>query len=134
MHLDSEAFKTRLIKFLNLTSSDSDGEALSAIRFANTLLKKSGATWEILLADEEPVKYRAKPPPQQPAPTRVHVVDENQVPDLIDFIRENAWHDFDFEFLDSIEEQYELTQELKWKQMNALKNIYTAVRSYAERR
>lgn len=39
----------QLIKILNLTQSDSDGEALSAIRIVNGKLKAAGMTWEILL-------------------------------------------------------------------------------------
>lgn len=38
--------KTKLIKFMMLTNSESEGEALNAIRMANKLLKKEGKTWE----------------------------------------------------------------------------------------
>jgi len=36
----------KLIKILNLTTSDSDGEALNAIRMANAILAKKDLTWE----------------------------------------------------------------------------------------
>lgn len=39
----------RLIKVLGLTTSDQDGEALSAIRRANEILKRGGTTWAQLL-------------------------------------------------------------------------------------
>ncbi len=42
--------KTRLIKFLNLTTSDSDGEALAALRKANKMIKEAGSTFEQLLS------------------------------------------------------------------------------------
>jgi hypothetical protein len=48
----------KLIKILNLTTSDSDGEALAAIRTANSLLKKSGKTWEDM--------FKAVPKPEKP--------------------------------------------------------------------
>ena len=42
--------RTRLSKLMNLTTSDSDGEALNALRKANELLTKHKLTWsEILL-------------------------------------------------------------------------------------
>lgn len=36
----------KLVKFLNLTQSDNDHEALAAIRKANEILKKNGITWD----------------------------------------------------------------------------------------
>jgi hypothetical protein len=39
----------RLLKFLNLTTSDNDHEALVAIRKANELLKKDNKTWTDVL-------------------------------------------------------------------------------------
>ena len=39
----------KILKCLRLTTSDQDGEALSAIRMANMLLKKGGHDWEKLL-------------------------------------------------------------------------------------
>ena len=36
----------KLLKFLNLTTSDSDGEALNAIRMANKYLKANGLSWD----------------------------------------------------------------------------------------
>jgi hypothetical protein len=38
-----------LIKLLNLSSSNEDGEALSAIRHANKLIRKEGMSWEDLI-------------------------------------------------------------------------------------
>lgn len=50
-----------LVKILNLTQSDSDGEALSAIRKANKALKDAGLTWDTALKPErnkEPERTR----------------------------------------------------------------------------
>jgi hypothetical protein len=40
----------RLKKLMSLTSSDSDAEALGAIRAANKVLTTSGYTWEMVLS------------------------------------------------------------------------------------
>jgi hypothetical protein len=63
----------RLIKILNLTQSDSDGECLNAIRAANAMLKKEGVRWDDLISvKKEFVKvsvgwpfddFRGKPKP-----------------------------------------------------------------------
>lgn len=56
----------RLVKLLNLTRSDNDHEALSAMRNVNTLLKENALTWEKLL----PVELLPEdPPPAAPAPS-----------------------------------------------------------------
>lgn len=44
--------KQRLIKILNLTTSDADGECLNAIRMANKLLKKENLTWDQVLSSD----------------------------------------------------------------------------------
>ena len=43
--------KYRLVKFLNLTSSKNDGEALSALRKANSLLKENNLVWENVIIE-----------------------------------------------------------------------------------
>lgn len=45
---------TQIIKILNLTQSDSDGEALTAIRMVNQKLKAAGMTWEKLFSAQSP--------------------------------------------------------------------------------
>ena len=41
--------REKMVKCLELTRSDSDGEALNAIRMANRLREKMGVSWEQLL-------------------------------------------------------------------------------------
>lgn len=46
--------KEKLLKVLQLTQSDSDGEALNAIRIANQLLKNAGLAWnDVILAAQK---------------------------------------------------------------------------------
>jgi hypothetical protein len=59
----------KLIKLLMLSTSDSDGEALSAIRHANQLVKKSNLTWEDVIKKGNYKKKRSlAPPPRKPDP------------------------------------------------------------------
>lgn len=44
--------KDRLIKLLNLSNSDADGEALTALRLANKLLKQADLTWQDVLTSK----------------------------------------------------------------------------------
>lgn len=57
----------RLIALLNLTTSDNDNEALSAIRHANAMLKKNGKSWVNVIglthATSVPPKRPTTPPP-----------------------------------------------------------------------
>jgi len=60
---------TQLVKILNLTQSDSDGEALNALRMANSKLKAAGLTWQDILSPtyqpkkevERPYKFKEAP-------------------------------------------------------------------------
>jgi hypothetical protein len=49
----------KLLKWLRLTASEADGEALAAIRRANFLLEKYQPTWDALIAGTgiEPADY-----------------------------------------------------------------------------
>jgi len=42
----------RLVKLLNLSSSNNEGEAISAIKKANSLLKESNSSWEDILKEK----------------------------------------------------------------------------------
>jgi hypothetical protein len=44
--------RSKLIKFLNLSTSSSDGESLSAIRKANELILENNSTWEEVFEEE----------------------------------------------------------------------------------
>ena len=65
------------IKLMMMTTSNTDGEALAALRFANAQLEKSGGNWESLLRGKlapidpfmtlpEPPQRSAPPPPPPP--------------------------------------------------------------------
>jgi hypothetical protein len=63
--------RSRLVKLLNMTESQHDAEALSAIRRSNDLLRRSNTSWaELLMLPAQPeMKFQKKPESApQPAP------------------------------------------------------------------
>lgn len=56
--------KELLVKCLEMTGSDQDGEALAAIRKANTLLKKLGKRWTDVVEIDDDDPFHAPPQPQ----------------------------------------------------------------------
>ena len=53
--------RDRLAKLLSLSQSDNDAEAISAIRKANSMLKKEGLTWQNVLGSV-PSSPQRRPP------------------------------------------------------------------------
>jgi hypothetical protein len=122
-------FRDRITKLLNLTTSPNDNEALSAMRMANESINKSGLTWNVLIGDFQETK--ATPKPQQSKTNSYSP--ENTIEEMFEFIYENAWDDFDFSFIDSIQEWYESSGNLTYKQVKGLKSIYEKVMEHSER-
>jgi|HubBroStandDraft_6_1064221.scaffolds.fasta_scaffold240194_1 hypothetical protein len=63
--------RSRLVKLLNMTDSQHDAEALSAIRRSNDLLRRSNTSWAelLILPDQPEMVSRQKPEPApRPAP------------------------------------------------------------------
>lgn len=102
----------KLVKLLNLTTSDNDGEALNAIRAANNLINKNGISWSVILMQDKP-----------PAPRGMDS-DGPSIQQMIDQIRAQVTSDFDDTFLNSIEKQYQRRGKLTDNQIRGLQNIY----------
>lgn len=72
----SEATRARLVKLLNLTGSDSDPEALTALRMVTKIIKKENLSWEqvIVVVASGPVPrpnaaaHWSGAPPRRPPP------------------------------------------------------------------
>ena len=116
---------TKVLSVLNLTTSDNDHEALAAVRTANLILKKNKLTWNEFFK----VPFRPEPPPppkQKPNETKF---DANaDVEEMIAYVREHAWPNFNFDFIDSLEASFEKYGSLTDKQFKALENIYNKVK------
>ncbi len=54
--------RLKLIKFLNLSTSNSDGEALNSIRKANIYLNENNLTWEEIFTEKKPISINIKDP------------------------------------------------------------------------
>lgn len=89
-----------LIKVLNLTQSTSDGEALNAIRIANSKLKAAGLTWEQVLSS----KLKDLPSPKTNRPYKWQECPEQ----------------FDYEFLTKLTKCQEFITSLKDSQTDFL--------------
>lgn len=66
-----ESTKDRILKLLELTRSEHDGEALSALRKANEIREKEGLQWAEMFQQSAPksamppiIKNRPAPPPK----------------------------------------------------------------------
>lgn len=124
--MSSESIREKICKLLMLSTSDNDPEALSAIRMANKLMKNSGLTWLVFIDIEPP---RSK---HQPEPETAFVVDEEDVYSIIDYIREHAWPNFDFSFVDSVEKNFDEYGKLTYRQQKALKNVLDSIKNKEE--
>lgn len=113
----------RLVKFLELTRSDSDGEALSAMRRANELLKKVNLTWTDLL-------HKDVRQPRQEKTYKYYTQEKDYHPwyqpkNMLDFLVSHlASHSSIRPFIESLEEQWKERGSLSNKQYEALLKIY----------
>ena len=105
----TDAQKEKLVKVLNLTTSNHDGEALNAIRLANNILVLEKLTWEMVIErlwcthcnNDQPVEAMAK------------FIFENNSP--------GSWaHDFSKGLMASYRKNRRLTP----RQMDTLKRLY----------
>ena len=104
--MDLERFE----KLLNMTASRHDGEALTALRMANSMLKASGKTWQQLLSPPVRIVERIV---EQPRPI--------PVAEMLDQLR----HDnCDNDFFMSLYEQFRSKRRLSEKQIACLRRMY----------
>lgn len=111
-------FTEKLIKILNLSTSDNDGESLNAIRLANAMVKKAGLSWEAIIG-------RGVTSEKPPEPEATELSPE----EMFAFIRANAWLGFDFTFIDDVQLKYTRTGRLTARQRIGLIKVYNAVKN-----
>lgn len=104
----------KLAKLLMLTQSSNEHEALSAIKMANNLVKKAGVDWFKILTGGV----------VESAGSGSSWSGNFEVEKMFRHIYENAWVNFSFTFIDSLQQQFETTGRLSPKQMAALRKIY----------
>lgn len=117
---------TRLIKLLNLTTSPEDGEALSAVRFANALLAKEGKTWEQVLNSSGPsigdIFSHTWRPPANPY-VNPALRDREKIMRMFDAVLYSVKSSAR-EFIESLHEQFLDRGSLSQKQYDALEKFY----------
>ncbi|MBX2989124.1 MAG: hypothetical protein KF802_14635 [Bdellovibrionaceae bacterium] len=97
----------RLVKLLNLTASNSDGEALNAIRLANSILRKANRTWSDLISGG--VARQDSGP---------------SIQEMLEFLQNCDLHSGTRRFIDSLEDFHSKNGFLTDRQMTKLKEIY----------
>lgn len=129
--------RDRLVKLLNQSTTPFDNEALSAIRNANSMVKKAGLVWDHLIDGDDPslkaphTIYRPEysaPPPKEPPK---YEVDEDEIRSMFIYIRAHAYESFDMTFIDDVEQKFEDYRRLTWKQLKSLRNIYETIKRHA---
>ena len=91
----------KLVKILGMLGSDHDGECVAAARQATRFIKSYNATWEHVLAPQQP---RPTPPPRPQSQGPVHVATARYALHYAD--RLTGW---ERQFLHSITERRRLT-------------------------
>lgn len=107
----------KLIKLLNLTQSDSDPEALSAIRKANEIVRENKVLWNSLIkCPSEKFCSHTKL-----APKDLQVVDDETIDELLEHPK---LKDTAREFVESLKEFYESKKFLTARQEEIFWQIY----------
>lgn len=114
--------RERLARCLELAMTDSDGEAVAAIRAVKRLLTASGLTWEALLVGLAPRVASA------PRLERPKWVSRRQFSDLVDEMFEDAYANIGqrskrVEFVASLEAQWDERGSLSIRQVEVLADI-----------
>lgn len=116
----------KLIKCLELTASDNDGEALNAIRKANSFRAKIGKTWTELFFTNKVIhqpSYSYKPPKIYKKKT-AGAATCSRINKILVFLLNKNLSDGAKTFVKSLNEQFEENNTLTDKQIAALERIY----------
>lgn len=106
----------RLEKLLSLTQSDNDNEALSAVRMANSLLKKSDFVWKDLLVN----------PNKHPKQNETKFYSDDDLSEMINFLFENksSLDSWGYGFIISIKGQFKRRGKLSEKQIEIILDMF----------
>lgn len=124
-----------LVKFMELTFSENDNEALASLRMANKLLAADGITWERVFKrlvsidveaaepDDAPVGLRQAQPRRQPATVASGTATQDYIKELFDVVYEKSLSDSAMDFVDSLHSQFLESKSLSPKQLEALQKF-----------
>lgn len=101
--------KDKLIKVLNLTTSNHDGEALNAIRLANAIIKEAKLNWASVI---ERLSCQ-------------HCVESMSIDIMIDAVKKNSFAgSWANDFVSAVEVSYKKNRRLTPRQTETLKRVY----------
>lgn len=106
----------RLKKFMALTTSDNDNEALQALRQANKVLSAHGLTWPAILDKTVTVKNEMEQMPIEPSAQREGERIDKAFQTALDRIPRGTFRDF----ILSLEKQWHETRHLSPAQRDAV--------------
>lgn len=110
-----DVFISKLSKLLNLTFSNQDNEALSAMRKANEAIQVKGLTWEAVLKGSQVL---------QSQPQQVQRKQEVTIPEMFETVFQTLTGSRATDFIQSLLRQYTDKGSLSSKQIEALKKFY----------
>lgn len=112
----------RLVKLLNLTTSDNDHEALSAMRMANKIVREAGKRWNDLIGvvvKEKVTRVEWEMKREPPPPKK-----DFGIAEMFDVVRPRVDGTDAADFIDSLWKQWKRSKRLTVKQAIALKKFY----------
>lgn len=119
----------KLIKFMGMTGSSADGEALNAMRLANNMLMRSNLSWEEILRGKVTVQNIQAAAGAQPAGSTVPKGAAKRTPDVevdevIEHLQATVRPGGFRDFVDGLAKQWEDEGWLSTKQWDALKRSF----------
>jgi hypothetical protein len=132
--------KTKLAKLLAMTTSTHDGEALNAIRMANSMLVVAGLTWTDVLTTEHTLNISVRR--QAPAQSYEGSQDEWSPPHLRDkviidtmfrglYAQPRSSNEEFWQWMDSVHNYWRQHERLTPRQYQALRRCYQRLRTPA---
>lgn len=120
--------RAKLVKLLNLSTSDNDAEALSALRHANLLIKREGFSWDEIVHPKKPkIPHKVRHNGDSGQTSNTGLRPETEYPPIDEMIEEcldEIENESGREFLESLYSFYEARGYLTQKQSAALKKFY----------
>lgn len=117
----------KVVKLLNLTQSDSDGEALSAMRKANALLRQDNKTWDEVILGQSHRRGEKVTRPSRPRAEKSSTSSASEMALNIMFtdLAKSRMPDYERTIVDGFYKYFKKNGSLTEKQFKWFKDIYT---------
>ena len=116
----------KFIKLMKMTTSPSEGEALNAIRMANSLLLEANLDWDDFLRGK--AKIVGGSASSQTTYSGKKYTNSNEIESMLEAVLNNVRSGTSFRtFIESLRDWWESNQFLTEKQYNALRKTYERI-------